>query len=222
MSAKVAPRSRPRSIPLPQLVGTDLRLLDSRAGWVAEQKWDGWRALLDAGSGRLFSRQGTDLTAAFPDVLAAASSLGDLVLDGELVCLTQGRPDFSRVSARGVCTGRAAGRRAVSDPAVLVVWDVLRVDDDDLRPLPWTGRRRVLDGLGLPCDPRAGGIVASTVYDDVPALLQATFELGLEGIVAKMPTSPYRSGVRSSDWCKVKHGHHRDVARARRIWPRSA
>lgn len=211
-----------RPTPQPQLVGTDLSALDRRSGWVVEQKWDGWRGILDTGAGRLLSRHGTELTASFPDVMEAAAGLGDVVLDGELVCLTDGRPDFHRLSdRRGRCTAKAAARRTATDPAVLVVWDVLQVEEQDLRTSPWTKRRRILDTLGLTADPRAGGIAATTVFDDVLALLQATFDLGLEGVVCKQPSAPYRSGVRSPDWIKAKHGYHRDVQADRRSWRRT-
>jgi bifunctional non-homologous end joining protein LigD len=215
------PRQR-QPLPLPQLVGTDVRLLDRRTGWIVEQKWDGWRGILDAGSGRLVSRHGTELGAAFPEIIDAAGELGDVVLDGEIVCLTAGRPDFERVSARGlVCSPRAAARAALTASAVLIVWDVLRQDARDLRALPLRERRRILESLGLGLDPAAKPIALTTVYDDVAVLLQVTFELGLEGVVAKMPGARYRSGVRSTDWIKVKHAFHRDVSSARRSWRRS-
>jgi bifunctional non-homologous end joining protein LigD len=221
MTVSVPAQRRP--CPQPQLVGTDLRALDRRSGWVGEQKWDGWRGILDLGAGRLLSRHGTDLSGAFPDVMEAAAALADVVLDGELVCLTDGRPDFHRLSdRRGGCTAKAAARRATTDPAVLVVWDVLHLEDQDLRPRPWSERRSVLDGLGLTADPREGGIAITTVFDDVPALLQATFDLGLEGVVCKQPSSSYRSGVRSLEWIKAKHGYHRDVQADRLIWRRTA
>lgn len=213
-----------RPMPRPQLVGTDVSLLDRHADAyaVAEVKWDGWRALLCARTGRLVSRHGTNLAPAFPDVLEAAAGLGDVVLDGELVCLTAGVPDFERVSARGVCSGPAAARRAVSDPCVYVVWDVLRRDDSCLMALPWTQRRAALEALGLTDDPSAGSIAMTTVYEDVPELLQATFDLGLEGIVAKQRDAVYRSGQRSTAWIKARHAYHRDAVGNNRARRRSA
>ncbi len=38
-------------------------------------------------------------------------------------------------------------------------------------------------------------------------LFTATKDLGWEGVVAKRLGSPYRAGVRSRDWIKVKHFH---------------
>jgi ATP-dependent DNA ligase len=103
------------------------------------------------------------------------------------------------------------------------VWDLLYLDDNDLRPLSWTQRRRVLQGIGLSPDPNASALAITTVYDDVPALLRATFGLGLEGIVAKLPASTYSSGVRCNDWIKVKHPHARDLQpSSRRTWRRTA
>ncbi|MER6160340.1 hypothetical protein ABT147_33110 [Streptomyces sp. NPDC001868] len=76
-------------------------------GLIAEQKADGFRAVLFARPGQVLiqSRRGSDLTPAFPDIAAAASGLGKpLVLDGELVVPHGGRLDFPNSSA-----ARAAG-----------------------------------------------------------------------------------------------------------------
>jgi ATP-dependent DNA ligase len=60
------------------------------AGWAAEPKWDGYRAQLAVHTGGrvlLRSRQGTDMTPAFPEIRAAALAQlpADTGLDGELV-----------------------------------------------------------------------------------------------------------------------------------------
>lgn len=209
VTAQVPAQRRP--LPM-QLCGHDARLVDARPGWLGEIKLDGWRAQLHTGgAGRLWSRHGKDLTGAFPEVIDAARGYADrdLVLDGELVALVGGRPDWHRLSARGICGPAAALRRAARTPVTFVVWDVL-LDDEDLRRLPWTQRRAALDGLGLDHALDGRPLATTEVFTDVPALLRATNELRLEGVVVKRPEAAYIGG-RSHTWIKLKHAHARDL-----------
>jgi bifunctional non-homologous end joining protein LigD len=220
-SAGAVPVQRQPMLPL-QLCSSDpAAIAADPARWAWEVKWDGWRAQLHVRGGRataLWSRQGRSLTAAFPDALAAAAEARpgrDAVLDCELVVLdADSRPDFAAVTARGACASpRAAARAAAEQPAVLVVFDVLALDGQDLRPQPWQSRRDLLDGLDL--DTRvarshAPQLVCPSATDDGPGLWEATRALGLEGVVAKDRRAPYAAG-RQPHWVKVKHPHARDL-----------
>jgi bifunctional non-homologous end joining protein LigD len=167
------------------------------AQWAYELKWDGIRMLVTctAGSAVLTSRNGVDHTARWPEVGPVAASLppGRTVLDGELVAFDEaGRPSFSILMA---ARGRAPG------VATLCVFDVPVLDGQDLTGRPWQERRRALEGLGL----QGVGWRTPDTFDDGSALLAATATQGLEGVVAKRRSSPYRPGVRSRDWVKVAH-----------------
>ncbi|MEU0512571.1 hypothetical protein [Amycolatopsis sp. NPDC006125] len=104
------------------------------AGPVAyEPKLDGWRCY--TAGGLLLTRAHKDLTGRFPEVAAAASALGDLVLDGELCALRGDRLDFS-----GLWLGRPR-REAEGLAVVLVLFDVLAAGRRDLRSAAYTTRR---------------------------------------------------------------------------------
>ncbi|MFE7889253.1 hypothetical protein [Streptomyces sp. NPDC057412] len=88
--------------------------------WVAEQKPDGFRAILFARPGLVMvqSRQGADLTLAFPEIAAAATGLVEaLVLDGELVVPHAGRLHFGELQNRARRRGRSAVQAAADRPA---------------------------------------------------------------------------------------------------------
>ncbi|WP_308200783.1 hypothetical protein [Rhodococcus sp. HM1] len=76
------------------------------AGWAVEMKWDGQRtiAVVRDGGCRLFSRNGKDVTASFPELpeaLVEAFEHRDGVVDGEIVALDEkGRPSFARLQRR--------------------------------------------------------------------------------------------------------------------------
>jgi bifunctional non-homologous end joining protein LigD len=84
-----------------------------------------------------------------------------------------------------------------------MVFDLLRLDGEDLCGLPLEERRARLAGLDLA---RAGWQVPSE-YDDGAMLLEATRAQGLEGIVSKRRTSRYVLDRRTKDWLKFPHRH---------------
>jgi bifunctional non-homologous end joining protein LigD len=180
--------------------------LPRRQGWRFEPKWDGWRALAVVEDGRvdLRSRRGTDLAPHLPELLRppVALSARRALLDGEVVVLRNGRPDFDAISGR-LATRRLAGWAAHTDPATFVAFDILELDGKQLAEEPYTSRREALVGLGL--DGLRWALTPSDADGD--ALWAATQDLGLEGVVAKDPRSTWRP-CRSRRWLKAKHWRH--------------
>jgi bifunctional non-homologous end joining protein LigD len=171
------------------------------ARWLHELKLDGFRmGVFVSGRGktravRVISRRGTDYTAEFPEIVAAAAKLGarTAALDGELVVLDKrGRSSFQLLQQLG------ESRRGL----VYFAFDLLALDGDDLTPLPLEERKRRLEKL---IGARAGAIRYTPHFDtDGAGVLAHACRLGAEGIVSKCRTAPYRAGQRSSDWQKAK------------------
>ncbi len=186
----------------------------SKAGWVFELKYDGFRLLAAGGAGeaRLRYRGGAEATRAFPELARAVAALPfhGVILDGEAVVLDEkGRPSFQRLQQRGLRTREIdAARAAAVTPATLVVFDLLACAGFDLRPLPLLERksllRRVLPGEG-PL------LLAEEIPERGEDLYAAVAGMGLEGIVAKRAQSPYRAGY-SADWLKVRVDRSADFA----------
>lgn len=185
------------------------RLPADDTGWAYELKWDGIRAVgyLEAGSLHLESRNGNDLTVSFPELAGLGEALGDatLVLDGEIVAFgPDGRPSFQQLQPRVHTTDRLrAARLAETQPVTYVVFDLLYQDGALLVDLPYLERRRRLEALGLEAPPRCA---LSTRFEGPGGdVFAASKQQGLEGIVAKRLSSPYRVGRRSFEWTKVKN-----------------
>jgi bifunctional non-homologous end joining protein LigD len=172
--------------------------------WAYEVKWDGMRVLADIHDGavQLHSRTERDITPSFPELAALGSAHPDVLLDGEIVVLADGIPSFAALADRiHVRDARRASALAAQAPATLIAFDALRLYGVDLTGRPWQERRQALERLA----PSGAQWQLSPVHEDVEALLSATVEHGLEGVVAKRRTSRYRPGARSSDWLKLAH-----------------
>jgi bifunctional non-homologous end joining protein LigD len=174
--------------------------------WVHEIKHDGYRLQVrrEADVVRLFTRRGYDWSARYPAIAATAAKLRarSFTLDGEAVVCG---PD-------GVAIFDALHRRGTVSEAMLYAFDLLELDGEDLRSLPLSDRKKRLARL---LGRRRVGIVLSahTDEDGATIFLQAC-KMGLEGIVSKRLSAPYRSGP-SRDWLKVKNPDSPAMIRAR-------
>lgn len=178
--------------------------------WAYEIKWDGMRAIvqIEDGDHRIWSSNEIDATARFPELKAVVTSTGarSVTLDGEIVAFDErGNPSFQLLQSR-IHVDRKADPavRAQQTPVTLVVFDLLRIDGNELISLPWSTRRRALEQL---VEPGPHWQVAS-VADDGHALLAAVAERKLEGVVAKRRDSVYQPGRRSPLWRKIKLRTH--------------
>jgi bifunctional non-homologous end joining protein LigD len=184
------------------------------ATWALEPKLDGWRALVyvEGGQVDVRTRRGRSITEQVPELAGLAEHLGrPCVLDGELVA-GAGRPwDFYRVAPR---LARRRDHLKHLRRLTFVAFDVLWLDDQPTVLLSYVERRQILDRLDV-----AGPAWATVGSFDEPVdeVMEACSALGLEGMVAKRTDSPYRPGVRSNDWLKVKTADWRAVHAPRRI-----
>jgi bifunctional non-homologous end joining protein LigD len=179
-----------------------------------EVKWDGIRTVLyaDHGHSELRGRNGSDFTPRYPEVRELARSLGSrrIVLDGEIVAFDdEGRPSFERLQSRMHLASDSAVRRRMRDiPATYVIFDLLYLDGHSTLSLSYEERRELLERLEL-----EGPAWRTPAYHrgEGKALLAATREHGIEGIVAKKLDGPYQPGTRASHWIKVKNVRTQDV-----------
>jgi bifunctional non-homologous end joining protein LigD len=175
--------------------------------WAFEIKWDGVRAIAhwQPGELRVESRNLKDITDSYPELLGLGAALGShrAVLDGEIVAFDgDGRPSFSALAHRMHTASRAQARKlAQSTPATYVIFDLLWLDGDSLMREPYSKRREQLEALLLNGE---SWQTPEHVVGEGQALLQATSEQRLEGVVAKRLDSIYQPGARTRDWVKVK------------------
>jgi len=178
----------------------------TRDGWVFELKLDGYRLIASKSRGEalLLTRNGNDYTEVFPEVARAIKALpyDNCIVDGEVVVLdAEGRPSFSRLQKRGRLSSPLEIRNsAIEHPATFYAFDLLVLDDLDLRPLALTTRKKFL----MEAVPKLGALRAlDHIEREGEAFLAQVAALKLEGMIAKKADAPYRAG-RSDCWFKIK------------------
>ena len=183
--------------PLPQLATAVTRPPDG-AGWLFEPKLDGYRVLcrIDDGKARVLTRRGNDWTTEFRAIADAARSLpcSTALVDGEAVVYdSHGVTSFQRLQN---------ALKGDNSQIVLVAFDLLHLDGYDLTRAPLVERKALLERLleSAPAAIRYG----EHVTENGKKFFTAACKLGLEGVVAKRASDPYRAGMRTRSWLKVK------------------
>ena len=168
--------------------------------WLHEIKYDGYRigCLIEDGRIRLMTRNGQNYTAALPEVVAAAKTLGlrDALLDGEVVVLRpDGRASFTLLQ-------QALSGAFPRASLVYVLFDMLRLEGASLEALPLEERKARLQTL-LAATTSSRLRFADHVVGNGPGFFAEAERMGLEGIVSKRRNAPYSAGRRGG-WLKIK------------------
>lgn len=208
-----APRPDPRDVPLfrPLMLAHPLDAADLAAlraeDWRAEWKWDGIRVQLTAGPGgkRLFSRGGEDISAAFPEILAAMDF--HAVLDGELLVIRDGAvAPFADLQQR-LNRKTVTARMQRDHPAAVRLYDLLFDAHEDLRPLPFDARRARLEAWHARAAPPRMDLSALVPFDSIEALgriRDGARAASIEGLMLKRADAPYVAGRVKGMWWKWK------------------
>ncbi|TIV38919.1 MAG: DNA ligase [Mesorhizobium sp.] len=165
--------------------------------WLHEIKYDGFRTqiILDWASARAFTRTGIDWSKRYWPIIAAAEKLPakSFILDGEMIAPEpDGRPNFHAMHSRMAWN---------AELLAFVAFDIMHLNGEDLRGRSAIERKALLWDLVKPAD----GIIqySEHVIGGGADFYQAIDKMGLEGMVSKRASSPYRGG-KSDAWVKTK------------------
>ena len=174
--------------------------------WAAEMKWDGVRVLAYVCDGTVIlrGRTGRDLTAAYPEVAAGLAEVAGprtLILDGEITVFDGPHPSFVLLRRR-LCASRPDPALVAAVPVTYVAFDMLHRAGRPLLGNPYAQRRALLDDLA----PGAGAVMIPPAFPgESRAVIDATRQLGLEGVVLKRIGSRYYPGQRTPEWLTIHH-----------------
>ncbi|WP_314173307.1 non-homologous end-joining DNA ligase [Streptomyces winkii] len=171
--------------------------------WIFERKLDGVRVLAvrESGRTRLLSRTGKPLNNTYPEIADALEEqdCSDFTVDGEVVAFAAGRTDFARLQQRMQLTDPRQAR-ASGVAVTFYLFDLLRLDGQDVRALPLRTRKSLLRGAL-----RFHGPLRFTTHRNQGGqhLLDEACRRGWEGLIAKVADGRYVTR-RSPDWLKLK------------------
>lgn len=181
--------------------------------YVAEWKWDGIRVQIvhAGGETRLYSRTGDDISGSFPEMADALAI--PAVLDGELLVQGSHQGGEAGGAASFNALQQRLGRKTVSSkmlaesPAFVRLYDVLILEGQDLRELPWTERRARLEALVPRLPPSRfdlSPVVEADHFEHLAEIRQGTRDEAIEGLMLKRKNSPYLAGRKAGLWYKWK------------------
>jgi bifunctional non-homologous end joining protein LigD len=164
--------------------------------WIYEVKWNGHRAIADLDREKvlLYSRKSQPFNLTFPTVVDALRGLNlNVVLDGEIVAIDErGRSSFHLLQQYG------------QQPGIRIqyqVFDLLYKDGQSLEKEPLLWRKTMLRDIL-----KTGDVIrySDHIREKGVHLFQKAMVAQWEGIMGKKIDSPYREGLRSADWVKIK------------------
>ncbi len=176
-------------------------------GWLYEPKWDGFRALVFRDGDELYiqSRDLRPLDRYFPELAEPLRrNLPDrCVTDGEIVIAGPHGLAFEALLLRIHPAESRVRMLAEETPASYVAFDLLALDDDDLRDTAQGERRRILEGALRGVHPPVHLTPATTDVSIAADWFDRFEGAGLDGVVAKRIDGIYAPGKRAM--AKIKH-----------------
>jgi DNA ligase-1 len=186
-------------------------VLGDVADWQVEWKWDGIRAQLIRRKGELFlwSRGEELITERFPEFANIVESLPEgTVIDGEILPWRDGKVlPFAKLQQR-------IGRKDLTPkilrevPVILLAYDLLQYQGEDLRERPLSERRSLLatltDDFHLAAQVQLSPTLEANSWEKLGQLRAGSRERLVEGLMLKRKSSSYRTGRVRGDWWKWK------------------
>jgi bifunctional non-homologous end joining protein LigD len=161
--------------------------------WIFEIKWDGFRAIAYVEEPfSLQSRNGKELKQNFPELQQLTRLAKNIVVDGEIVVMQEGTPDFQTLLKRGqaVSPGEIQ-RQSQRAPAIYIVFDIIEKDGKSLTQAPLMKRKAILkDSL----KEGSNVLLCDYIEEKGEAYFGLVLQKGLEGVVAKRKDSCYEEG----------------------------
>src|SRR5919204_1100782 len=209
----------PFAPPLAPMLSSAADALPSGDGWQFEPKWDGFRTLVfrDGGEILLQSRDEKPMNRYFPELLEplARALPARCVIDGEIVIVGADGLDVQALLLRIHPAASRVKLLAKESPASFVTWDLLALEDEDLRGAPLGARRERLEQVlkNVPSVRLSPATRDRALADDWFRRFEGA---GLDGVMAKRLDAPYRAGERTM--IKVKHRRTADCVVAGFRW----
>lgn len=190
----------------PMLIKDNVKPFDD-PDWLFELKWDGERcvAYLDPKAGtELRNKRQVQMNSKVPELAGIHKQVKKrCVLDGELMILKYGKPDFYEIQRRSLMSNSFRIELVSKQyPASFIAFDILYLDGEDLTHKPLTERKKLLQKMVKENERIA---VSRFIEGQGKALYEVAKAQALEGVVGKRKDSIYTPGKRTNNWKKIKY-----------------
>ncbi|MGE8513586.1 MAG: ATP-dependent DNA ligase [Chryseobacterium culicis] len=178
--------------------------------WLVEYKWDGIRGQIIRRNNEVFiwSRGEELITEQFPEITEVVKAMkGNFVIDGEILAVKDGKVlNFNELQKR--LNRKTLTKKMLSEiPIEVFAYDLLELEDNDLREKPISARRALLEELLLNENPQNISLSKSLDFEqweELDSLRENSRTVNSEGLMLKQKNSPYHSGRKKGDWWKWK------------------
>ncbi|MGE5627514.1 MAG: RNA ligase family protein [Solirubrobacterales bacterium] len=189
----------------PMLIGEESEAFNSE-DYIYELKLDGERciAYLDKSCTELRNKRNMKMLPKVPELSKIHKQVKKkCILDGELIVLKDGKPNFYEIQRRSLMTNNFKIKLASSKyPASFTAYDILYYEDHDVTGLPLLERKKLLEKTVKENERLA---ISRYIEKEGVKFYKLTEENHLEGIVAKLKQSKYYFDKRTKDWIKIKN-----------------
>lgn len=189
----------------PMLIGVIGDAFDS-PDYIYELKLDGVRCLayLDSGGTELRNKRNIRVSRIYPELTNIhKQAKKKCILDGELIVMNQGKPDFEEIKRRALMSNKMRIELAAAKlPVSITVFDILYLDGTQTTNLPLMERKKLLEKTVKENESIA---ISRYIEQQGVAFYQLAEQNDLEGIVAKRKDSKYYFDKRTKDWIKIKN-----------------
>jgi len=189
----------------PMLIGEMQEAFDS-PDYIYELKLDGHRciAYLDKDSTDIRNKRDVKLISKVPELSNIHKQVKKrCILDGELIVIKNGKPDFFEIQRRSVLANTFKIQLASSKlPATFTAFDILYYGDHQVMDLPLMERKKLLEKVIKENERIA---ISRYIEEQGIQFYQLAKENDLEGIVAKRKDSKYYLDKKTRDWIKIKY-----------------
>ncbi len=173
--------------------------------FIYELKLDGIRcvAYVEPKSVTLKNKRFKDVTGIYPELSDICKCVKKrVILDGELVVLIDGKPDFYALQKRSLMGDKfRISIAAKKNPVQFVAYDILYLDGKDLTDRPLMERKEFLSKAVTEWHNLS---ISRWIEKNGVAFFELAKKESLEGIVAKKKDGLYHIGKRTSEWIKIK------------------
>ena len=178
--------------------------------WLIEYKWDGIRGQIIRRNDEVFiwSRGEELVTEQFPEITEVVKNMkGNFVIDGEILAVKENKVlNFNELQKR--LNRKTLTKKMLEEiPIEVFAYDLLELEDNDLREKPISARRAMLEELLLNENPKNIKLSQSIDFEkweELNEIRENSRSVNSEGLMLKQKSSPYHSGRKKGDWWKWK------------------